>query len=163
MRFCNILVLAGMMLSAGCSFFNTSRQVVAINVAPADAQAIINGSLPCSVNGGFPIFFDAKRDEEVLITVFRKGYISQRYVINYHMSTPGILDCIGGIFIFPLFGLFSQGAWELDEQNVYINLKPLEVNETIYDVTGDNSAEVIEMTDIPVANEAIITEIPVKE
>ena len=45
--------------------------------------------------------------------------------MDYQLSDTGRIDAWGSIFILPFFGLFSEGAWELKENNIYIKLVPL--------------------------------------
>lgn len=107
-------------LCSGCSFFNTSRQIIAVNVQPSDANVIING---LSYPGG-SIYTEVPRAREVLIEVWKDKFFPEKYVIPFKLSSTGVLDACGTIFIIPVFGLFSSGAWELKENVVHIKLMP---------------------------------------
>ncbi len=113
--------MAGLMLGlCGCSAFRPSTQIVAINVEPADATLIANGMR----YNYSPIFIEAARDRDLLLSVYRKGYVPYSRVIGYHFNRTGTLDALGSIFLFPMIGLFSSGAWSLDETNLQIMLLP---------------------------------------
>jgi len=107
-------------LCSGCSFFNTSRQIIAVNIEPADANVIING---LSYPGG-AVYAEVPRSREVLIEVWKDKFLTQKHVIPFTLSATGVMDACGAIIILPAFGLFSSGAWELKENIVNIKLLP---------------------------------------
>ena len=72
-----------------------------------------------------PQFIEAKRSRELLLVVYKPGYREALYTVDYQLSDTGRIDAWGSIFILPFFGLFSEGAWELKENNIYIKLVPL--------------------------------------
>lgn len=107
-------------LCSGCSFFNTSRQIVAVNVQPSDANIIING---LSYPGG-SIYAEVPRSREVLIEVWKDKFLTEKYIIPFKLSSTGVMDACGAILILPAFGLFSSGAWKLEKNVVHIALMP---------------------------------------
>ena len=59
-----VLLVLG--LGAGCSFTNSSRQIVALTIDPADARVIANGVEYHNIS---PQFIEAKRSRELLLVV----------------------------------------------------------------------------------------------
>ena len=108
-----VLLVLG--LGAGCSFTNSSRQIVALTIDPADARVIANGVEYHNIS---PQFIEAKRSRELLLVVYKPGYREALYTVDYQLSDTGRIDAWGSIFILPFFGLFSEGAWELKENNI---------------------------------------------
>ena len=98
------------------------RQIVALTIDPADARVIANGVEYHNIS---PQFIEAKRSRELLLVVYKPGYREALYTVDYQLSDTGRIDAWGSIFILPFFGLFSEGAWELKENNIYIKLVPL--------------------------------------
>lgn len=89
---------------------------------PADARVIANGVEYHNIS---PQFIEAKRSRELLLVVYKTGYCEALYTVDYQLSDTGRIDAWGSIFILPFFGLFSEGVWELKENNIYIKLVPL--------------------------------------
>ena len=53
----------------------------------------------------------------------KAGYDPQLYKVGRHLGTCGIMDIVGTvIFLVPAIGLFSAGAYTLDEHNVNVSL-----------------------------------------
>ncbi|MDD4816397.1 MAG: hypothetical protein PHI85_00315 [Victivallaceae bacterium] len=127
MKFQMFSALLLIFLATGCSFFESSTQLVAINVTPRDATVIANGL----AYTGSPMFIEAKRSDELMLLIYKPGYESQSYVVGNQLSTTGVLDACGGIFIIPLFALTTNGAWALDETNLHFVLKALPPEEQI--------------------------------
>ncbi|MDD2403067.1 MAG: hypothetical protein PHV75_01575 [Victivallaceae bacterium] len=123
-------VLCG--LNSGCSFLNSGRQVIAVNVQPRDATVVING---LSYPGG-SVFAEVPRNREVLIEAWHEKYITEKYVVPIKMSTSGILDACGSIFVLPAIGLFMPGAWELKENVVHLELFPGPVTQKVAGATN---------------------------
>lgn len=119
-----LLVALGILaLASGCSLTNNSRRFVAISVLPADARIIANG---VEYPGAFPQFIEVRDpSRQLLLTVFRPGYREKLYTIDSQLSSTGKIDAWASPLIFPLFGLFTDGAWEPKEHNVTLVLDPL--------------------------------------
>ena len=132
-------------LTTGCSFFESSTQLVAINVTPRDATVIANGL----AYTGSPMFIEIKRSKELMLLIYKPGYESQSYVVGNHLSTSGILDACGSIFIVPLFALTTNGAWALDETNLRFVLKPLPPEKEIAEAKAAAITATITTTDQP--------------
>ncbi len=111
------------LLQGGCSYTNRGAKFVTVTVKPADAYIIVNGVEYHHVS---PQYIEVHPNRELMMTVYKPGYREKLYVVGNHLSTVGKVDAWGSIFIIPFIGLFSNGAWELDEKNINIVLDPLE-------------------------------------
>ena len=72
-----------------------------------------------------PIFIETSTSNQLLITAYKEGYREKSYVIDYQLSTLGVIEACTSIFILPAFGLFADTAWELKENNVTLTLDPI--------------------------------------
>ena len=88
MKFQMFSALLLIFLVTGCSFFESSTQLVAINVTPRDATVIANGL----AYTGSPMFIEAKRSDELMLLIYKPGYESQSYVVGNQIRTTGNLD-----------------------------------------------------------------------
>ena len=72
------------------------------------------GMTPCSVS--VPC-------KGATIVVRKDGYSTQVYPLGSSLGKCGILDIAGTVlFIFPVFGLLSSGAYTLDQHTIYAPL-----------------------------------------
>ena len=113
------LVLA---FSSGCSFLARGEQIVSVTVTPSDAYVIANGQEYHMLS---PMFIEVPTRDALLITAYKPGYRTAYYAADSELSTTGKIDAVGGIFILPALGLFSNGAWRFTDSNVVIDLQPL--------------------------------------
>lgn len=127
-NFAFIFAMAVILLQGGCSYTNRGAKFVALTVKPADAYVIVNGVEYHHVS---PQFIEVHPNRELMMTIYKPGYKERLYVVGNQLSTVGKIDAWGSILIFPFFGLFSNGAWELKEKNILINLDPLEEPEEL--------------------------------
>jgi len=114
------LVMASLILltANGCSFFAPKTENVAVNTVPAGAEVYVNndfkGNTPCNVP------MSCKGGE---IMVKKAGYDTQIYRVGRHLGTCGIVDIVGTVmFLVPAIGLFSAGAYTLDEHTVNVSM-----------------------------------------
>ena len=113
------LVMAAIVLvlsTNGCSLFAPKSETVTINSEPQGAEVLVNnsrqGTTPCNVS------LNCKHDATIVVR--KQGYESQVFHINSHLGTCGIMDIVGtALFLFPAVGLFSAGAYTLDQHNIY--------------------------------------------
>lgn len=125
-RFITLLVAAGLATLCGCSIFNKGRQIITVTTDPPDSRLIINGiEYPASS----PQFVEVTPSREVLITAYKPYYRTRLYVVDYHLNDTGKIDAWGGMLLFPLIGLMTNGAWELEENNIYLKLEPMTQSE----------------------------------
>ena len=105
----------------GCSAFRSSTEVVSINSNVPEAEVYINGTLV----GSTPMTTQIPRSKDFGLTLRKPGYESAAITVESHMNTTGVLDIIGTfIFLVPVIGLFTSGAWSLDETEINLNLAP---------------------------------------
>ena len=117
--FANVMMAALLLLATnGCSLFAPKTETINIDSDPQDAEAIVNIehlSTPCTVT--------VPRDQDLIVTVQKDGYKTQVHKINRTLSTYGVLDIVGTfIFIVPVIGLLSPGAFTLEQHSVYAPL-----------------------------------------
>ena len=112
--------MAGMLLAAttGCSAFRAHNQTVNINCTPEDAILMVNGQRHRS-----PVQVSVKRNRDVSLQAHKEGYVPYQRTIGHHLNATGAVDAVGTLLILvPCVGLFTPGAWSLDETDVGITL-----------------------------------------
>ena len=98
-------------------------QIITVNVVPSDATVLANG---VEYRNGSPLFIETPTGKQLMITAYKEGYREQIYAIDYKLSTVGKIETITGCFILlPFIGLCFDNAWELKQNNVYLNLEPV--------------------------------------
>ena len=116
---CIILCVSIIIVTSGCSAFRSSYQNVNIACYPPGSQVTVNGALYKT-----PAKVSVKRNENVSVQCYKRGYEPYNRVIGKHMNTTGILDIVGTcIFIIPCIGLFTPGAYSLDDTNILATLQ----------------------------------------
>ena len=115
-------VVVGAVLSIGnisCSLGVGSNQTVTVS-SNVPAKIIANGT-PV---GTTPVSFDAKRAKSLALIATASGYTQSVKTVDRQFSQTGMLDAVGGLFLLvPWIGLVTDGAWELEENNVFMNLE----------------------------------------
>jgi len=113
-------LLSAVLLLAGCSSFQQPTQLLTVTCTPSRAVVVVNGQYYRP-----PVYLTLPRDRTVTIQCHKEGYVPYVKVVGTHLNTCGKLDSIGaGILLIPGIGLFSPGAWSLDETDVNITLLP---------------------------------------
>lgn len=103
-------------LISGCSAFVPKTQTVSAVCSESDAALQINGQ---TYQGKAQV--EAKRNKTVSIMCTKPGYFPAQKSIDYSLSGTGIADIVGTlILLLPGIGLFTAGAWNLDETEVNI-------------------------------------------
>ena len=108
--------------TSGCSFLARGEQIISVTVTPSDAAVIANGVEYHMLS---PMFIEVPTRDALLIQAYKPGYRTAYYAADSQLSKTGFIDALGGIFILPAAGLFSNGAWRFTESNIVINLQPL--------------------------------------
>jgi hypothetical protein len=104
---------------SGCSAFVTKTQTITASCSEADATLQVNGGQ--TYTGKAEII--ARRDKVFSYACLKPGYYPAQKTVTYSISPTGIADFVGSmIFILPIIGIFSPGAWDLDETDVTINM-----------------------------------------
>ncbi len=115
------IVLMAIVSFVGCSFFAPSRQTIHVTSSPDGAKVLAGGQ----VVGQTPVQFEAHRGDNLLIEVQKAGYQTQYRTTSRTLSSTGILDVVGGfVFLVPLTGLLSSGAWKHDPDKYGVILEP---------------------------------------
>jgi hypothetical protein len=106
----------------GCSAFMPKSQTVSVACSEPDAVLQVNGQ---HFNGTAQT--DVPRNKNVSIMCTKPGYFPAQKTIDYSLSGTGVADIVGTVlFILPGIGLFTDGAWSLDETNVNVSMVPNE-------------------------------------
>lgn len=99
---------------SGCSVFVPKTQTVSAVCSEPDANLQINGQV---YQGKAQV--EAKRNKTVSIMCTKTGYFPAQKTIDYSLSGTGVADIIGTVLLLvPGIGLFTAGAWKLDETDV---------------------------------------------
>jgi outer membrane murein-binding lipoprotein Lpp len=101
-------------LISGCSTFAPKTQTVSAVCSEPDAALQINGQM---FQGRAQV--EAKKNKTVSIMCTKVGYFPAQKTIDYSLSGTGVADAIGtALLLLPGIGLFTAGAWKLDETDV---------------------------------------------
>jgi len=107
------------LLTSGCSAFAPKTQMVNAACSEADATLQVNGGM--TYRGQAQI--EARRDRVFSYACLKQGYYPAQKSVSYSISPSGIADFVGSmLFIIPIIGIFTPGAWDLDETDVTINM-----------------------------------------
>lgn len=118
-----ITLLVSVCLTAGCSAFVGSKEKVTVMANVPYAEIYANGQRV----GLGKTEFHAKRNKNVQIMAKAPGYYRAYQSIDTELSTTGILDIIGiFLLLFPFIGLLTPGAKTLNQNNIAVELVPLE-------------------------------------
>jgi hypothetical protein len=113
-----LLLMASLALS-GCSAFVPKTQTVTASCSEPDATLQVNGGE--TYTGKAEVV--ARRDKVFSYACLKPGYYPAQKSVSYSISKTGIADFVGSmIFILPIIGIFSPGAWDLDETDTTINM-----------------------------------------
>jgi hypothetical protein len=116
-----IIAALALVTFSGCSLFAPSKQTIHVTSSPEGAKVLAGGQ-PV---GQTPVQFEAHRGDNLLIEVQKAGYQTQYRTTSRTLSSIGTLDVVGGfVFLLPLFGLLSSGAWKHDPDKYGIILEP---------------------------------------
>lgn len=116
------IILSLNLVLTGCSAFVSKTQTVSVACSEPDATLQVNGQ---HFKGTAQT--DVPRNKNVAIMCTKPGYFPAQKSIDYSLSGTGMADLVGVfIFLLPGLGLFSDGAWSLDETNVNVSMVPSE-------------------------------------
>ncbi len=114
------LSLAFILGLQGCSAFRPQNQMVNISCDPDNALLQVNGERQNTTDQ-----IEVPRNRQLSVQCSKSGYHPASKTVGTHLSTTGVLDIIGiFIFILPGIGLFTPGAWDLDETEISLQLHP---------------------------------------
>lgn len=111
----SIVASASIVLS-GCSAFMPRTQTVGVTCSEPDAVLQINGQMH---KGSAQA--EVRRNKSVAIMCVKPGYYPAQKTIDHSLSGTGVADIVGTVlFLLPGIGLFTPGAFSLDETNVSV-------------------------------------------
>ena len=116
-------LMAGLMLAgpAGCSFFVDSQQTIRIEASDPAARIFVDGQ---EVGTGSALVPMRRNRTHSVRAELSDGRVAQAR-IRKNISTPGILDIVGGVlFLVPFLGALAPGFWELDPDYLFLKLTP---------------------------------------
>ncbi len=109
-----VAIAALSIVISGCSTFAPKTQTVSAACSEPDAALQINGQM---FQGRAQV--KAKRNKTVSIMCTKVGYFPSQKTIDYSLSGTGVADIVGtALLLLPGIGLFTAGAWKLDETDV---------------------------------------------
>lgn len=121
MKIKKMILAALVIMTAGCSTFQPDKQALKINCNIPETTLKVDGdqySCPSIVN--------VRRDKKIQIEAYKTGYDRYSKTIDYHLSSSAKWDAVGTVcWFFPVFGLLSPGAWDLDETEISVVLNKL--------------------------------------
>ena len=138
----------------GCSAFQSRTQMIQVNCDVPDATILVNGTMYRS-----PAQIEVNRNNDISITAQKEGYQTYQKTIGNHFNTIGTLDALGTFFfLVPAIGLFTPGAWSINETDVNIQLFKITNNNTNIgsSKTLDLTAELISLKEL--RDSGILTE-----
>jgi hypothetical protein len=107
-------IVATSIAVSGCSTFAPKTQTVSAVCSEPDATLQINGQ---TYQGKAQV--EAKRNKSVSVMCTKPGYFPAQKTIDNSLSETGVADIVGTVlFLLPGIGLFTAGAWKLDETDV---------------------------------------------
>jgi hypothetical protein len=113
-----VLILVINLTLSGCSAFVPKTETVSASCSEQDATLQINGEVfrgsgQAEINKG----------KKVALMCTKPGYFPAQKSIDYSLSGTAIADIVGiFVFVLPGIGLFTDGAWSLDETTVNVNM-----------------------------------------
>ena len=115
----NVLMAASLLLATtGCSLFAPRSEDLLVDSEPQEAQVIVAGqrlTTPCTIR--------VPCDKDVTVVLKKEGYRTRVYNIKRTLGKCGTLDLVGGIiFLLPAVGLFSGGAYTLEQHTIFAPL-----------------------------------------
>lgn len=120
----SILLIVGLsLLLTGCSLFAPKSDELTIDSDPQGAEVIIPGlkrqKTPCVVS--------VPSDKNIMIIVRKQGYVTREYTIKSTLGKCGVLDVCGCVLWgIPAIGLFSPGAYTLEQHIIYVPFEKME-------------------------------------
>ncbi|WP_211825880.1 hypothetical protein [Kistimonas asteriae] len=104
--------------TTACSAFRPSTQAVNVTCTPDSSVLTVNGQRYKS-----PTQIEVPRNRDLSIQCNKKGYHPAQRTIGHHFNGTGALDAAGTLLLLlPGIGLFTPGAWSLDQTDVHVQL-----------------------------------------
>jgi hypothetical protein len=115
-----VLILCVVFVS-GCSLFQPPTQEINVYCTQQDGVVFVNGNPhDCPV-----IQTKARRDKTLTISAQKPGFEGYEKTVKPHMNKFYYIDTLGAlIWLVPVFGIMSPGAWDLDQTDFYVSFYP---------------------------------------
>lgn len=120
-RFLCIGFVSGVMLlgQAGCSLFVDPRQDVTIEASDPSARLFVDGR---EVGVGKAVVPLKRNDTYAVRATLPDGRFAGTR-IRRNVSTTGVIDVVGGIFLlFPFLGVLGPGFWQLEPDYLFLRI-----------------------------------------
>ena len=116
------MVLAAIVISTtGCSMFQPEKQAIKFTCNIPETVLKVDGD-----QYNCPGVVSVRRDKKIQIEATKTGYDKYSKLIDYHLSSSAKWDAVGTVcWFFPVFGLLTPGAWDLDETEISVVLNKL--------------------------------------
>lgn len=115
------LFLAALILTAtstSCSVVRPSKQAVQFTSPKPGVVVMVDGQYFET-----PFVVKLRRNETHVYRAEKEGFRSVHGSIEPHLNTTGVLDIVGTVlFLVPVVGLITPGAFSLDPTQVHIGL-----------------------------------------
>jgi len=113
------VVSSCLIFGQGCSLFVPKLQPITLRATDPSAEIFVND---LSVGKG-TVSTSLDRTKTYGVIARTPSGKTGAANINRRISTTGVLDLVGGVFLLvPFLGIFGPGFWELDPDNVVISV-----------------------------------------
>ena len=114
------IAAASLLLNAtGCSLFAPRSEKILVDSDPQGAIITIPGYDRMVT----PATFTVPCDEDITVIARKDGYRTQSCTVRRTLGKCGTLDVFGTVvFLLPAVGLFSSGAYTLDQHTIFFPL-----------------------------------------
>ena len=113
-----LMVVLVLFSTTGCSLFAPWKESITVDSEPQGAQVIIPGQRLTT-----PCVLTVPCNKEVVVILKKEGYSTATYNIRPTLGICGVLDVAGlCCWLIPGIGLFTPGAFTLDQHIIYAPL-----------------------------------------
>lgn len=103
-----------------CSIFVSGKERVNIRTNDPNATIYVD-NVPVYQGTATSVKLNPKKAHSIMA---KEGYKMDSCMLDSGLSTVGAVDCVFGFFfLLPWLGLLSSGAYTLDDNEVYLNVR----------------------------------------